>query len=200
MHKLTKGVEPQELKNAHRKFAGIASADEAWKKFGENGDRRKVREEIESAQVYICGYCENSLGNSGHIDHFKPKSLYRSLTFDWVNLVASCTYNDSCGGKKNKYDESYWINPYQEDPDGMFKFYANGQVVGSSPDAKNIIKDFGLDCPRLEKKREDILEAYQNMLLDLATTQPEALEYFLQAEETPFPTAHKQILNEIIGA
>lgn len=200
MHKLNRPTEPTELAQARRAYTGTISQDEAWKNFGDNGERGKVRELLENTQNHLCAYCENTLANDGHIDHFKPKSLDWRGTFDWNNLVASCTHDDSCGGKKEKSFEMYWINPYITDPSGMFRFYANGQIIGNSSDAENIIKDFGLDCPRLEKKREGILEAYQSMLLDLATTQPEALDYFLQTEETPFPTAHKQIMNEIIGA
>ncbi|MDA3909043.1 MAG: TIGR02646 family protein [Sulfurimonas sp.] len=200
MHKLNRPTELTELAQARRTYTGTISQDEAWKNFGDNGERTKVREQLENTQNYLCAYCENTLANDGHIDHFKPKSLDWRVTFDWDNLVVSCTYNDSCGKKKDNDFEFYWLNPYSTDPEEMFKFYANGQIRGTSADAENIIKDFGLDCPRLEKKRNGILESYQKVLLDLATEQPDALEYFLQAEESPFPTAHKQILNEIIGA
>ncbi len=200
MHKLNRPTELLVLAQARRAYDGTTSQTLAWENFGKTGNRTIVRQQLENTQNNLCAYCENTLANDGHIDHFKPKSLDWQVTFEWDNLLASCTHNDSCGGKKDKSFETYWINPYITDPSGMFRFYANGQVIGNSSDAKNIIKDFGLDCPRLEKKREGILEAYQSMLLDLATTQPDALDYFLQAEETPFPTAHKQILNEIIGA
>jgi uncharacterized protein (TIGR02646 family) len=200
MHKLNRPAELDELVRARRTYIGTISQDEAWKSFGDNGDRTQVRKQLENTQNHLCAYCENTLANDAHIDHFKPKSSDWRVTFDWDNLVVSCTHNDSCGGKKDNSFKSYWINPYIEDPYGMFRFYANGQVKGNSTDAENIIKDFGLDCPRLEKKREGILESYQKVLLDLASEQPEALEYFLQAKESPFPTAYKQILNEIIGA
>ena len=200
MHKLNRPTELVELTIARNAYDGTSSVQEAWNTFGNNGDRTKVREQLESVQNDLCAYCENSLSNNGHIDHFKPKSSNWRLTFDWDNLVVSCIHNDSCGEKKGNDFESYWINPYARDPSGMFTFYANGQIEGNSDDAENIINDFGLDCPRLEIKRKDILTLYQNILLDLATEQPEALEYFLQTQESPFPTAHKQILNEIIGA
>jgi len=200
MHKLNRPTELVALTTARNSYDGTVSVQEAWSVFGDNGDRTRVREQLESVQNDLCAYCENSLSNDGHIDHFKPKSLNWRLTFDWDNLVVSCSHNDSCGKKKDDDFETYWINPYSTDPKGMFKFYANGQIEGTSETAKNIINDFGLDCPRLEIKREGVLSLYQSTLLDLATEQPEALEYFLQTQESPFPTAHKQILNEIIGA
>ena len=199
MRKLLRPAELQELTNARRNYASIPSADEAWEKFGNNGDRTKVREQLENVQNDLCAYCENSLEHHAHIDHFKPKSLDRNVTFEWQNLIVSCTHNDSCGGKKDKRFESYWINPYLKDTSEMFKFYSDGQIIGSNSDAEKIIKDFGLDCPRLKEKREGILSAYQVNILAVAEF-PEALEYFLQDEVKIFPTAHKQIAKKLIGA
>lgn len=199
MRKLLRPAELQELTNARRNYASIPSADEAWEKFGNNGDRTKVREQLENVQNDLCAYCENSLEHHAHIDHFKPKSLDRNVTFEWQNLIVSCTHNDSCGGKKDKRFESYWINPYLTDPSEMFKFYSDGQIKGTTSDAEKIIKDFGLDCPRLEEKRKGILSAYETNILAVAEF-PDALEYFLEDEAKIFPTAHKQIAKKLIGA
>jgi uncharacterized protein (TIGR02646 family) len=200
MHNLDRPTELDELTTARNTYNGTPSAEKAWSDFGENGDRTRVRKQLENVQNDLCVYCENSLSNKGHIDHFQPKSSNWRLTFDWDNLVVSCTYNDSCGDKKGKKFENYWINPYVIDPVGMFMFYSDGQIKGTSQNAKNIIVDLGLNCPRLVRKRKEILSLYQKILLDLATEQPEVLEHFLRKQESPFPTAHKQILNKIIGA
>lgn len=200
MRKLSRPAELQELTNARRTYASIPSADEAWEKFGNNGDRTKVREQLKNVQNDLCAYCENSLEDNAHIDHFEPKSRNRNLTFEWENLIVSCGNLDSCGEKKSNDFQSYWINPYLTDPSEMFKFYSDGQIKGTTPDAEKIIKDFGLDCPRLEKKRRGILEPYSKLLDDLRRNQPDALEYFLLTEESIFPTAHKQIAKKLIGA
>ena len=199
MRKLSRPVELQELTNARRTYASIRSADEAWKKFGDNGDRTKVRVQLENLQDDLCAYCENSLENNAHIDHFEPKSRNRSLTFEWENLIVSCSHNDSCGNKKANNFQTYWINPYLIDPSGMFKFYSDGQIKGTTSDAEKIIEDFGLDCPRLKEKREGILSAYKLNILAVAEF-PDALDYFLEDEVKIFPTAHKQIAKKLIGA
>ncbi len=199
MRKLSRPAELQELTNARRTYVSIPSADEAWEKFGKNGDRTKVREQLENVQNDLCAYCENSLEHHAHIDHFKPKSLDRNVTFEWQNLVVSCTNNDSCGNKKANNFQIYWINPYLKDTSEMFKFYSDGQIIGSNSDAEKIIKDFGLDCPRLEEKRKGILSAYETNILVMAEF-PDALEYFLEEESKIFPTAHKQIAKKLIGA
>ncbi len=199
MRKLSRPAELIELTNARTTCSSIPSADEAWEKFGKNGDRTKVREQLELVQNDLCAYCENSLEDNAHIDHFEPKSRNRSLTFYWENLIVSCTHNDSCGNKKANNFQTYWINPYLTDPSGMFKFYTDGQIKGTTPDAEKTIKDFGLDCPRLEEKRKGILSAYETNILVMAEF-PDALEYFLEEESKIFPTAHKQIAKKLIGA
>jgi hypothetical protein len=120
------------------------------------------------------------------------------LTFDWDNLVASCTHNDSCGGKKDNRFENYWINPFITDSNGMFNFYVNGEIVGNTVDAQKIITDFGLDCPRLEEKRHGVLSSLEKNILAIIDV-PEALEYFLQDNSTIFPTAHSQLVKKLIG-
>jgi uncharacterized protein (TIGR02646 family) len=197
MRKLLRPAELQELTNARRNYASIPSADEAWEKFGDNGDRTKVREQLENVQNDLCAYCENSLEDNAHIDHFEPKSRNRSVTFEWDNLIVSCTNPDSCGAKKDKKFESYWINPYLRDPSGMFKFYSDGQIEGITSAAEKIIKDFGLDCPRLERKRKGILTALKYTILALEN-EPVALQNFLQNNTSQtFPTAYYYVAKNL---
>ena len=198
MHKLNRPIELNELTIARNAYTGTISQDEAWKNFGNNGDRTKVREQLEDIQNDLCAYCENSLENNGHIDHFNPKSSHWRLVFDWDNLVVSCSHSSSCGGKKDKRFEAYWINPYVVDPQEMFTFYSDGQINGNSADAKNIIKDFGLDCARLEQKRKGVLSSLRQVILTLES-EPEALNYFLEEELNIFPTASKQVIDKLIG-
>ncbi|MEA1954262.1 MAG: AAA family ATPase [Campylobacterota bacterium] len=54
---------------------------------------------------------------------------------------------------------------------------------------------FGLDCARLEKKREGILSTLKQTILALEN-EPEALEYFLQEEAMMFPAAYKQTIDK----
>lgn len=196
MRKLTRPIEPTTLATARRNYNGTLSQDIAWKGF----DKDKVRGELRQAQNGLCAYCEVALSSSTRIDHFKPKRLHFSLTFDWNNLVLSCDENDSCDIKKGGNFENYWINPYITDPSGMFEFFANGEIKGTSIDAQKIIKDFGLDCPSLERKRKGIFTTLQSTVSALLEY-PEALEAYLESDEAAmFPTGYQQVINRIIGA
>lgn len=199
MYKLTKPEELDELVMVRKSYIGTPSAQEAWSNFGASGGRTKVRKQLENVQNDLCAYCENTLADNGHIDHFKPKSLDWKVTFEWENLVVSCSHNDSCGNKKGKSFQNYWINPYLDNPKGEFIFYSDGQIKGNSLDAENIIKDFGLDCPRLEKKRKGILTTLELNISSLIEF-PDALEAYLKSEEgSIFPTGCKQIIERTMG-
>jgi len=196
MHKLSRPTEPTGLVHARRTYNGTPSQKQAWKEF----DKDKVREQLKTAQSSLCAYCEVALNSKTNIDHFEPKRRHYALTFDWDNLVLSCNGKGSCDNKKGGKFEPYWINPYVTDPRGMFTFYSNGQIEGTSTDAKNIIKDFGLDCPRLEEKRQGILHTLQENILSLMDF-PDALEAYLESEVAiMFPTGYKQIIQRVIGA
>jgi len=195
MHKLNRPTEPTGLYQAKTAYNGTPPQDEAWKNF----DKDEVRQKLKVAQSDLCGYCEVLLANNTRIDHFKPKRINYILTFDWDNLVLSCDEKGSCDNKKGGKFENYWINPYSTDPSGMFKFYSDGQIKGTSVDAQNIIIDFGLNCANLEKKREGILTTLMQTILALKN-EPEALDYFLQEKAVMFPTAYKQIIDKVIGA
>ena len=48
-----------------------------------------------------CCYCEMKIPHEGHlkaVEHFKPKSVYKSLTNNWKNLLLVCA---QCNGKKS---------------------------------------------------------------------------------------------------
>ena len=191
MHKLQRPTEPASLTKANKSYNRVTSQDKAWKKF----DKDEVRKELRIAQDGLCAYCEIALSDNTRIDHFEPKKRDRELTFDWKNLLLSCDGKDSCDIKKDDNFEEYWINPYETDPKGMFIFRTNGKIKGVTEDATKIIKDFGLDSPRLRKKRSDILSFLTRELLSDSNN----LEYYKEMDYKMFPTAHIQIIKNLSG-
>ncbi len=61
-----------------------------------------------------CCYCEES-HIDGQVEHFRPKSKYPNLEFEWTNLLWSCW---KCNHSKlAKFDEEFpIINPTIENP------------------------------------------------------------------------------------
>lgn len=191
MHKIQRPTEPTSLKKANKAYDRAISQSEAWEKFNKD----EVRKDLKEAQNSLCAYCEIALTSNTRIDHFKPKKLDRELTFLWENLVLSCDNKDSCDIKKDNNFEDYWINPYKTDPKGMFIFRTNGKIKGVTEDANKIIEDFGLDSPRLRKKRSGILSFLTQELLSDSNN----LEYYKNMDYKMFPTAYIQIIKNLGG-
>ena len=73
---------------------------------------------------YCCAYCEGDYTGTSYpqIDHFKPKSLYPTLMFDYSNMNLAC---ERCNNEKyNKYDEKL-INPTIDNPEEHLKYQGN---------------------------------------------------------------------------
>jgi uncharacterized protein (TIGR02646 family) len=70
-----------------------------------------------------CGYCEcnTTEGAYTQIDHYKPKSRYPALVFEWENFVPSCA---QCNGFKSDHDTGTEpiINPYEINPGEAFYY------------------------------------------------------------------------------
>jgi hypothetical protein len=51
-----------------------------------------------------CAFCERKVEiSAGRIEHFRPKSQYVDLTFDWNNLLYACEVCNNAENKGNKF-------------------------------------------------------------------------------------------------
>jgi uncharacterized protein (TIGR02646 family) len=151
-----------------------------------------IRESLEEMQGRRCAYCEGPVDALGqHIEHFRTKHTFPSLTFDWKNLYWSCDQADSCGRHKDHdsgpYDPNDLIDPCREDPDRFFRFRSDGtiQVRTDITDneqhrARETLRVFNLNPThgRLRQMRKRALEAYRAQDPDIL----EALETFESAD------------------
>ncbi len=65
-----------------------------------------------------CAYCESKITvvTYGFIEHFRPKSIYPELTFEWNNLLLSCDICNDIGHKGNQFSLDINGNPLLLDP------------------------------------------------------------------------------------
>lgn len=92
-------------------------------------------------QNCLSGYTERLLeidDPNTHIDHFRKRSLFSDLTFDWDNLIVaehSSAYGADMkdNGKTTKVktaaDYSSLVDPVHENPHDFFDYMANGEMV-----------------------------------------------------------------------
>ncbi|NEJ60791.1 TIGR02646 family protein [Rhizobium leguminosarum] len=179
--------------------------------------KEQIRQCLEQMQGRRCAYCEGSIDALGqHIEHFRRKSTFPPLTFDWSNLYWSCDQTDSCGHYKDHgagpYNVADLINPCLDNPDDFFLFRADGTISirAGLPEqnqhrAVETLRVFGLDAQwgRLRNMRKGAVAGYVRDAEEAmeAGLEPEELhEYFSEALEAaatePFPTVVRHVLTE----
>lgn len=134
-------------------------------------------------QLGECAYTGMPLNSSAniHIDHFKKKSIYPKLTFDWNNLFLAIKDNRYGADHKDRYIDgenainSYFmlINPALDDPSKYFWYSNNGEVRPKDnltefdkQKASITIDVFNLNNRVLLSRRRDLFEiikCYQDL-------------------------------------
>lgn len=115
-----------------------------------------------------CAFCESHITHIdyGQIEHFKPKSRYPELCFEWSNFLLSCPI---CNGAANKGDKfplanegGPLINPVAENPNYFFKFEYDTAMksfllLPKTKRAATTIKTMGLNRDDLAENRTILL-------------------------------------------
>lgn len=123
-----------------------------------------VKETLEKDFHNKCGYCENKLKVSdyGHIDHFCPQKISPADTFDWDNLILSCSMCNSKAYKGDKFPIQditiLLIHPCIDNPNNHLRFQYDKLGETALVDYKDMkgrvtIEVLGLNRPELLKER-----------------------------------------------
>ena len=109
-----------------------------------------------------CAYCQASVDDAGHgaVEHFRPKSLFPMLAYEWDNYFYSC---ERCNTfKSDKWpDRGEYVRPDAGDPAVRFIFTGLGRVkaVARDRDARITIRDLDLNRSPLASKRRTAIRA-----------------------------------------
>ena len=181
----------------------VADGVPNWQRFA---GKPQVAEALERLQQGLCAYCliRVDSGIGSHIEHVWPKSSYIEKTFQWDNLVLSCTHSDhighasqtggvSCGHSDGKRDwpayDPRFISPGEPDCERYFEYRAGDGTVRpaaglSEPDkvrADYTIGLLNLNCGRLCRLRKDMIEMGYGIIASLRDDET-ALAHFLDSE------------------
>ncbi|BAY84194.1 hypothetical protein NIES267_36900 [Calothrix parasitica NIES-267] len=178
MKHIDKGSEPQSLTAYNKKV----SASTKWKSFN-----RKVKNDVYDSilheQGYICCYCGIRIHRKKcHIEHYRPKSKYTHLTFDYSNLISSCQGEDEqrptkpvhCGHKKGGwFDEGLMISPLDPNCSSYFRYTGAGEILPTQDPlhqqaAETTIKMLALDINKLKKMRRKVVDGVIQATQDLS--------------------------------
>jgi len=130
-------------------------------------------------QNFQCAYTEIRIEPEiSHIDHFRKRSLFPNLTFQWDNLLTSCNH-DFYGARfkdKNIKKAHYQniINPVTENPQLYFNYSFTGEILIDENNEKAIItRDlFNLNDRSLVEQRKAIAEIIKSTYNQFTVDEP----------------------------
>lgn len=96
-----------------------------------------------------CSYCEHPINapSSAAVEHFKPKALFPSLVYDWLNYFLGCFGCNRAKMDKWPAGGVEYIRPDEGEPSAEFLFFENGTIQAAVPGspAEQMIRDFDLN-------------------------------------------------------
>lgn len=119
-----------------------------------------------------CAYCETPINaeRSGQVEHFKPKSIFPLLAYEWNNYFLGC---GGCNGaKSDKWPAGGvgYVRPDEGDPFSLFLFLEDGTMEAVDPvgPAKHTVEDMDLNREWLSRLRARVIAEELADLKDLA--------------------------------
>ena len=127
-----------------------------------------------------CGYCERRFEPAGElqssVDHFRPRSRFPRLVYEWGNWVSSC---QGCNFEKaDQWPDTGYVDPCASDllerPEEHFDYAPlTGEIIAKSgltrdarQKAQSTIDDIGLNEVRLRESRFRLVGSFiQDLLL-----------------------------------
>lgn len=176
MHWVDRGPEPVGLEEFrgrytprwighYRNGVGSRPTDSRWRDF---------REDLGQRFHLQCGYCESIC--RGQVDHFRPKSTFPELVYEWSNWIFSCS--DCNQAKSDKWPKQGYVDPCAASescrPESYFTFNTETGEIMPLDDldraryekATKMIDDLNLNGDQHMKRRGRLLKALAAIMPD----------------------------------
>jgi uncharacterized protein (TIGR02646 family) len=161
------------------------------KEAGKFNDRYKLgdtRLALDYLYQKFCAYCEEYVG-AGHVEHYRPKSIYWWLAYSWDNLLCVCPACNSTKGNRFEIDgdrcsepeEDYnWadihrlgasydaierpriVNPEVEDPKDAIHYSQLGEIYSDDARYRHTMEVCGLHREALRVRRKKVVDDLRN--------------------------------------
>jgi uncharacterized protein (TIGR02646 family) len=125
------------------------------------------KEAIASMSHRKCVYCEGPINapRAANVEHFKPKTLFPLLAYEWTNYFLGCT---GCNGaKSSKWPKrGGYPRPDRGEPGRHFDFFEDGTVKAARPGslADQMLEDFDLKRHWLNDERQFNIQGMLRLL------------------------------------
>jgi uncharacterized protein (TIGR02646 family) len=137
------------------------------------------KEVLAAMSAHKCVYCEGPINavRGSHVEHFKPKSLFPLLAYEWTNYFLGCPGCNGAKGDKWPKRGSY-LRPDREDPSKHFVFEADGsaKAARACSAADLMLTDFDLNRRWLVERRRFNIESMVRLLDDAICLHREGAE------------------------
>jgi uncharacterized protein (TIGR02646 family) len=127
----------------------------------------KQKETIAGMSHRKCVYCEGPINarRAAHVEHFKPKTLFPSLVYEWTNYFLGCP---GCNGAKaDKWPRrGGYVRPDRANPGCHFVFFEDGSMKAAKPKTASVrmVEDFDLNRQWLADQRKQNIQKMLNLL------------------------------------
>ena len=125
MHKVTRNKAPLRLIEKDKEWKNSLKENPKlepdWAEFSKTVVKKETIAALEEMYKGCCCYCESKIKSTSYpeIEHFKPKSKYKELCFDYSNLHYSCKRCNLAKG--SNYNEKL-LNPSEDDPEEYIRY------------------------------------------------------------------------------
>jgi uncharacterized protein (TIGR02646 family) len=151
-----------------------------------------VKDALEALFNGKCAYCESEINSVSytHIEHYRPKSKYHTLCFEWTNLLLACARCNSKAHKGDLFPEAAergpLLDPSAEEPRDHLKFIYDSTaklalVEPRTDRGTTTARLFGLNTRKALLKRRTNFVRRVLALKVLAGTDADALELLADA-------------------
>lgn len=126
-----------------------------WEEFSKTVVKRETIDMLEQMYKGCCCYCESKIKSTSYpeIEHFKPKSKYKELCFEYNNLHYSCK---RCNISKGSYYNEDMISPSDKNPEDYIKYIGEVAVSRENNNCGTIMIDLLKLNERSDLKEERI--------------------------------------------
>jgi uncharacterized protein (TIGR02646 family) len=209
MHTVTRGPEPARLKEIRKRLTpkwvryyqerkGKKPSDTRWRDF---------QPALSAAFFSLCAYCEGVC--KGEVDHFRPKSRFPELVYQWSNWVLAChTCNEA---KQEKWPRGGYVNPCARSahvrPEAHFDFDTKTAEVVAKPGGSRgqrrralaTINDLRLNEYHHLKARMQWLKVVESALATTAPKEEATSEViaYCASRERAFSSITRKLLQEL---
>lgn len=202
MHRVVRNAPPESLVRKNQEWTTLLRANkdlqEDWDSFDRN-TKEDIKVALKEMYQGCCCYCEGKVEPTSylHIEHFKPKSRFKNLCYDYNNLHYCC---ERCNITKGTKYSTKMFSPTTHNPEQFIEYIGE---TASGKDATGrgtyMIEVLKLNERRdLRNERAKILREFEVRISDINASVEKIVRNDYRKDDTDLILPHVKTLIENI--